>query len=257
MRFEADRAGRGGPADHRRHGARGATDDDVLRRAALEPHRVDEDIEADSEREQRGSEPIGHQPEADHRAEGEHGAKRASLARRHLPARDRTRRSAGHRRVDIGVVPHIEGTGRAGAGGDANQSGDGEHRVHRARRRHHSDQRREHHEEHHPRLHQRDIVGDLAAGIGFQRRGRYGICDVGHARSTHSYKLSSGRAERRCNRPHLMRGSVSKVWNGGGEDSVHSSVVAPTPQGFAAAGTLRANCAAMPYRNTKKPAKAM
>src|SRR5579872_5245298 len=30
----------------------------------------------------------------------------------------------------------------------------------------------------------------------------------------------------------VMRGSVSKVWNGGGEDTVHSKVVAPTPQGL-------------------------
>ena len=27
-----------------------------------------------------------------------------------------------------------------------------------------------------------------------------------------------------------MRGSSAKVWNGGGEDTVHSSVVAPSPQ---------------------------
>ena len=31
------------------------------------------------------------------------------------------------------------------------------------------------------------------------------------------------------------RGSVSYWWNGGGEGSVHSSVVAPLPQGLAAA----------------------
>ena len=54
----------------------------------------------------------------------------------------------------------------AGAGGNADQRGDGQHGMHRARRRHHPDQRGEHHEEHHPRLHQRDIVGDVAAGIG-------------------------------------------------------------------------------------------
>lgn len=35
--------------------------------------------------------------------------------------------------------------------------------------------------------------------------------------------------------PYLMLGSVSNVWNGGGEDSVHSSVVAPAPQGLSAA----------------------
>ena len=30
--------------------------------------------------------------------------------------------------------------------------------------------------------------------------------------------------------PQLIRGSSSKVWNGGGDDTVHSSVVAPSPQ---------------------------
>jgi hypothetical protein len=33
----------------------------------------------------------------------------------------------------------------------------------------------------------------------------------------------------------LMRGSVSNWWNGGGEDSVHSSVVAPSPHGLSPA----------------------
>ena len=40
--------------------------------------------------------------------------------------------------------------------------------------------------------------------------------------------------------PHLIRGNVSKVWNGGGDGTVHSSVVAPAPQGLAAARSLRA-----------------
>ena len=46
-------AGDGGPADHRREGAGGAADDDVLRRPALQPHRVDDDVEEDREGEQR------------------------------------------------------------------------------------------------------------------------------------------------------------------------------------------------------------
>jgi hypothetical protein len=45
-------ARRGGPADHRREGASGAADDDVLRRRALEPHRVDDGVEEDRERQQ-------------------------------------------------------------------------------------------------------------------------------------------------------------------------------------------------------------
>jgi hypothetical protein len=32
-----------------------------------------------------------------------------------------------------------------------------------------------------------------------------------------------------------IRGNTSKVWNGGGDDNVHSSVVAPAPHGLSAA----------------------
>jgi hypothetical protein len=50
------------PADHRREGARRAADDDILRRAALEPHRIDEDVEEDRDRQDRGGEPVGARP---------------------------------------------------------------------------------------------------------------------------------------------------------------------------------------------------
>jgi hypothetical protein len=43
-----------GPADHRREGAGGAADDDVLRCRAFEPHRVDDGVEEDGEGEQAG-----------------------------------------------------------------------------------------------------------------------------------------------------------------------------------------------------------
>ena len=46
-RSPADVAGDRRPADHRRKGPCGAADHDVLRRAALEPHRVHKDIKGD------------------------------------------------------------------------------------------------------------------------------------------------------------------------------------------------------------------
>ncbi len=61
-RRDRDLAGRRGPADKRRKGARGAADDDVLRRAALQPDGVDEDVEADGEREQRGRDTLSASP---------------------------------------------------------------------------------------------------------------------------------------------------------------------------------------------------
>ena len=55
QRRDPDVPGRRGPADERRHGARGAADHDVLRRRALQPARVDDDVEeAADEREDRG-----------------------------------------------------------------------------------------------------------------------------------------------------------------------------------------------------------
>ncbi len=56
--------------------------------------------------------------------------------------------------------------GGARADGDADERGDGQHGMHGARRRDEPDQRGEHHEEHHPRLHQREIFGDLATAVG-------------------------------------------------------------------------------------------
>ena len=41
-------------------------------------------------------------------------------------------------------------------------------------------------------------------------------------------------------RRHSTRGSVSNWWKGGGDGSVHSSVVAPMPQGLAGASLFRA-----------------
>jgi len=39
----------------------------------------------------------------------------------------------------------------------------------------------------------------------------------------------------RSGRCHLIRGSVVHWWNGGGDESIHSNVVAPTPHGLAPA----------------------
>ena len=54
-----------------------------------------------------------------------------------------------------------------------------------------------------------------------------------------------------------MRGTVSWEWKRGGDANLHSSVVAPTPHGFAAAGTFRRKATATPTRNTSSPTKEM
>ena len=58
----------------------------------------------------------------------------------------------------------------------------------------------------------------------------------GGARSPGRPPLDVGFRVGRGRRDQSIRGSVSNWWNGGGEDSVHSSVVAPSPQGLSGAG---------------------
>ena len=48
-------------------------------------------------------------------------------------------------------------------------------------------------------------------------------------------------------------GGSCQEWNGGGDDSVHSSVVAPAPQGFAPACRLRRYASASTPRKTSTP----
>lgn len=52
-------------------------------------------------------------------------------------------------------------------------------------------------------------------------------------------------------------GSVSNWWKGGGEDSVHSSVVAPSPHGLSPAGRLRQKASAIIAAKTSRLAAEM
>ena len=147
--------------------------------------------------------------------------------------RDRPAQRARHDGVDVGVVPHVERAGGAGADRDAEQRREADHRMHVPRRDQQADQRREHDERHHPRLQQRDVVArtlgesSARARLG-ERLGKIGaFADQRHCLGNHPRT------------PHLMRGSVLNWWNGGGEGSVHSSVVAPAPHGLSAAFSLR------------------
>ena len=56
---------------------------------------------------------------------------------------------------------------------------------------------------------------------------------------------------------HLIRGKISNWWKGGGEDSVHSRVVAPAPQGLSAAFSFRQKAKIIPAKNTTKPVAEM
>ena len=78
---------------------------------------------------------------------------KASSARQ-ATARNRAGGGARHARVDVGVVPHVEGARGAGADGDGEQRDEAEHGMDRAGRGDHAGQRREHDERHDARLHQ-------------------------------------------------------------------------------------------------------
>jgi hypothetical protein len=54
-------------------------------------------------------------------------------------------------------------------------------------------------------------------------------------------------------RSYLIRGSVSNWWNGGGDESVHSSVVAPTPHGLLPATLFLTKASTMPKKKISTP----
>src|SRR5215467_6195106 len=82
-----------------------------------------------------------------------------------------------------------------------------------------ADESREDHERHHPRLHQCNVIANRG-----KTRFRQAACGE---RPVEVCAFAGERHE-----SYLIRGSVSNWWNGGGDDSVHSSVVAPTPHGL-------------------------
>src|SRR5438552_2930888 len=104
-------------------------------------------------------------------------------------------------------------------------------------------QRGEDHQRHHPRLHEREVVTDLGLGNPGQFDGV--VIDDRQDGS----RLVSGRGaprERAANSAYCTRGSTSNWWNGGGDGSVHSSVVAPAPHGLSAACCFLAKASITP-----------
>ena len=184
---EADVAGHRGPANHRRQGTRGAADDDVLRCPALEPDRVDQHVEADRQSQQAGRREVDRKPHHQHRGEGQGDAEAQGRAGLDAARRDWPLPGAGHQRVDVAVVPHVDGAGGPRAYGDAQNGGQCQHRVQSAWREVEPDEAGEHHQRHHPGLQQGDVVGHGGlAGVdirgGGVRRGIQGDAVTGHVR---------------------------------------------------------------------------
>ena len=72
-------------------------------------------------------------------------------------------------------------------------------------------------------------------------------------RATINAAVETGTIDTREGDDHRISGSVSYWWKGGGDGSVHSSVVAPGPQGLAAARSLRRKACATPKKTTSVP----
>ena len=144
---------------------RSATDDDVLRRRALQPHRVDDDVEEDGEGEESTGKPVDQKPERDNGTDRQCHAERKRLFTGDLAGRYRTLLRPRHDLVDVCVVPHVQSTGRAGTDSNAQDCDSAQDRVNGAGCEHQADKRREDHKRHDARLQERDVIthGSYAA----------------------------------------------------------------------------------------------
>ena len=157
--FEVDRPVDRRPADHRREGAGGAADDDVLRRPALQPHRVDDDVEEDGEGEQRRRQPVGREAEQQHRERRRAISPKASASSGWMrPARDRPVRgaaitasmSASYHMLSAPAAPAPTAMHRIAMKPSTGWMPPGASEQ--------ADERGEDDQRHHPRLEQREIV---------------------------------------------------------------------------------------------------
>ena len=107
--------GRRGPADQRRHRAGSPADDDVLRRRALQPARVDEHVEQVPHEREHGGQDVDEAREQDERESREREPELERVLGRDAIGGDRPPRSAPHRAVDVAVEDVVE-RARAAAG---------------------------------------------------------------------------------------------------------------------------------------------
>ena len=158
--FHWHRACYRGPAYNRRKRARGTTNHNVLVRRTLKPHRVDYAIEENRECEQRAGLPVGRQRHDDHRHDRHENTKRQRIAGLYAAGRKRTCACARHHRINVGVIPHIDRTSRAGAQRNSQERSCACQPVNAGWRSHQTSRSREDHEHHNARLHKLEIIAD-------------------------------------------------------------------------------------------------
>src|SRR5690606_3198701 len=153
------------------------------------------------------------------------------------------------------VIPHVERTRRTCTDSNAERRDEGQDRVQQTGRKDLANERRKDDERHHARLKQRqEITGRRLGKAGGVIQHLLPLCH-GHVAFHFLVNLmrpgsDPGRSFLGNRADYLMRGSSSHWWNGGGDDSCHSSVVAPSPHGFAPATRFLAKASNTPYRKT-------
>jgi hypothetical protein len=176
-RLNRHAARRRDPADHRRKRPGSPANDDVLRRQALQPHRIDDRIEEDRERQQRRRHQVGRQPQHHHADARKPKPQRQRLARLHPARWHRTAGGTRHHRVNVSVPPHVQRARGTGPQRNEQDSGKRLNRVERDRSHQQTHERGEDHKRHHARLQQLHVIAEPC----LIRRGCGLICsDIAH-----------------------------------------------------------------------------
>ena len=102
---------------------------------------------------------VGRESKNRDRAAGKDKSECKRFDRRDRAAGDRPHGRAGHHRIDIGVVPHVEHAGGASPRGDGEDCNGPKEWIEMTRCNHQSNERGEDRKHHHARLHQRDEIG--------------------------------------------------------------------------------------------------
>ena len=160
----ASEPGRGRPADERRDRAGGAADDDVLRRRALQPAGVDEDVEEVADERERRRQDVDAGGEDRERERRQREAELERVRRRD-PVRGHgpRPRALPHQPVDVAVEHMVEGARAAARQREADHRRDGDlPRRQAARAGDEAAEAGQQEQRHDPRLRQRDVVAEPA-----------------------------------------------------------------------------------------------
>ena len=171
-RHQRDVARHRGPADERRKGTRGTANDDILGRTALQPHGVDDNIEQDGEGKDASRQIIGGESHHHDRTNAKQNAKSKRSIRRNAPGGNGSARRAAHHRINIAIVPHIDGARGTRRHRDAENGDYRQHRVQMARCHQQPRYGAEHHKRHDARLKQRDPIAHFRDIVGNRKGGR-------------------------------------------------------------------------------------